>query len=158
MDKITVAAWRKSYRGAIPDEVVDAQQTGPRGDFFRSQLPSEPPFHTAVATVGSAVVGYVHVGPNRDGDEAPPFEIWGLYVAPEHHRNGIGRTLLRHAIGWIVSAGGSEATLWTLRDVGSTRRFYEAMGGVWDRAEKSETVGGAPLAHVRYLFEFSEES
>jgi len=156
MDEITVAAWRTSYRGAVPDAVVDAQQTGPRGDFFRFQLPSEPPFHTAVATAGSAVVGYVHVGPNSDEDDSLSFEIWGLYVAPEHQRSGIGRTLIHHAFGWIMSVGGSEATLWTLRDVGPTRRFYEAMGGVWDQAEKSETVDGSTLTQVRYRFRLSE--
>jgi len=156
MDEITVAAWRTSYRGAVPDAVVEAQHTGPRGDFFRSQLPSEPPFHIAVATAGSAVVGFVHVGPNRDDDDPLLSEIWGLYVAPEHQRSGVGRTLILHAFKWIESVGGSEATLWTLRDVDSTRRFYEAMGGVWDRAEKSETVGGAVMAQVRYRFRFSD--
>ncbi len=156
MDEITVEAWQASFRGSVPDDVVEGQHTGPRGDFFRSHLPSGPPSHTAVATEGGTVIGYVHVGPSRDEDGKGLLEVWGLYVSPRHHRRGVGRTLMQHAIQWIESAGHSEMTLWTLSDVASARRFYEAMGGQWDLANKSESVRGHDLALVRYRFRLSE--
>ena len=156
MDELTVVAWRKSFRGAIPASVIDAQRPGPRGDYFRSALPSLPPYHTAVVTDEGRVVGYVHTGPNRDDDDAGESEIWGLYVDPGHQRRGFGRTLMEHALEWVGSQGYSEVTLWTLKDVLTTRRFYEAMGGRVDPIERSVSIHGTDLQEVRYRFRLSE--
>jgi GNAT superfamily N-acetyltransferase len=152
MDEITVEAWQSCFKGAVPDEVLDAQEVGPRGDYFRSHLPAEPPYFTLVASDDGTVVGYIHLGPCRDDDGGDRSEIWGLYVVPRLHRRGIGRVLLTRALEWAGAAGHSEATLWTLRDVAPTRWFYEAAGGEWDLGEKVERVGGHDLHQVRYRF------
>ena len=155
IDEITVEAWQTCFRGAVSDDLLDAQQAGQRGAYFRTHLPSEPPYLTVVAVDDDDVIGYVHVGPCRDEDSACRAEIWGLYVSPRRHRKGVGTALMRRAMGWIRSGGLSEATLWTLRDVPATRRFYEAVGGEWDLGEKSEHVRGHDLRQVRYRFRVS---
>jgi len=75
-----------------------------------------------------------------------------MYVDPDHHRRGVGRLLMGRAIEWIRDAGAG-ATLWTLRDVPGTRRFYEAMGWWADGAAKTVTMQEHPLHHVRYRFD-----
>ena len=51
-----------------------------------------------VADIGGDVVGYAYAGPYR----TRPAYRWSvedsIYVAPEHHRRGIGAALLRHLI------------------------------------------------------------
>lgn len=154
IDEITVEAWRTSFSGSVPADVLEGQQVGARADYFRSRLPSETPYQTTVAVEGETVIGYVHVAASRDDDGIGLPEISALYVSPRHHRKGVGRALVHHAMQWISATGSSEVTLWTLRDVASTRRFYEALGGRCD-LEKSEEIRGHDLPHVRYRFQIS---
>jgi GNAT superfamily N-acetyltransferase len=98
------------------------------------------------------VVGFVHAGPQRDDDLDPGrvHEVWALYVDPDRVRKGIGRDLLGWALAAIQAGPWEAATLWTLRDVPATRRFYEAQGWRTDGAEKVERAAGHPLHQIRY--------
>jgi GNAT superfamily N-acetyltransferase len=149
MADLNVRVWQVSFRGAVADEVIDQQDPTPRARFFAEHLPSTPPSFTEVAIEDDVIVGFVHVGPNRDPDAADLLEVYGLYVDPDQHRRGIGTVLMRRALEWIGTTG-TGATLWTLRAVAATRRFYEAMGWHPDGTTKTETAGDHPLHQVRY--------
>lgn len=56
-------------------------------------------------------------------------EIGALYVAPEHHGQGIGGALLRTAASELVTLGFSALHLGVLTANLRARSFYEAMGG-----------------------------
>ncbi len=151
---LIVCAWQVSFRDAIPAEVIDRRDPSQLAAYFSECLPSESPFMTVVADDGDQVAGFVHVGPNRDEDAASLAEVYGIYVDPDRHRQGIGRLLMSHALDWIATRSAEGATLWTLRNVPATRRFYVSMG--WHADGTTKTVmfaGGHPIDEVRYRWD-----
>jgi GNAT superfamily N-acetyltransferase len=66
-------------------------------------------------------------GPGAGGDGA---HLEQLSVHPDHGGHGIGRALLRAALGWARDAGYDELTLATYRDVPWNGPFYASEGFV----------------------------
>jgi len=103
-------------RAFIP--LADDQEDGP--SFQRSQK--------FVATIGDETVGFVGV----DG----AYLSW-LYVDPSHYRRGIGRALLRFAVGII----GPHAWTVVLAENVRARRLYESEGFVVVRTSQGSNAG-----------------
>ena len=73
-----------------------------------------------VAVEDGQVLGFA-VG-NRD-----TWNIWALFVDPDHEGRGIGRGLHQAMVAWMFEAGGQR--LWLGTDPGTrARAFYEAAG------------------------------
>jgi GNAT superfamily N-acetyltransferase len=153
---VNVRAWRVSFRSVLEDEVLDAQEVEPRARYFRENLPDPPGSWTRVATARGRVVGFSHVGPNRDEDldAAQIAELYGLYVDPFWQGRRVGRRLMAEVIDNLRTAGYRAASLWTLRDQMDTRRFYERAGWRTDGQTKiPRSSSGHPIPQVRYLLE-----
>jgi GNAT superfamily N-acetyltransferase len=143
-------AWQAAYRGALPDEMLDALpldeerwQAIARGEAGEERL--------WVAFGGGKVVGYCHTGPSRDADApAERDEVYGLYVEPDLIGFGVGNTLFERAIADLHQRGAQTVTLWVLESAARSRRFYEVAGFAPDGARRDECEGVAGAATVRY--------
>jgi ribosomal protein S18 acetylase RimI-like enzyme len=111
---------------------------------------------TYLAETGDELLGFVTIGPSRDPDvdAACVGEIRGIYLAPEHWRQGIGTYLLMQGQRLLKRRGYTEVTLWVLATNVQARRFYEAMGFRLEGATK-ELSFGAVLQAVRYIKDLS---
>jgi ribosomal protein S18 acetylase RimI-like enzyme len=96
------------------------------------------------------------IGGCRDEDvhQTVTGEIWGIYLAPQHWRQGIGRILCDYGENLLSRRGYRIATLWVFGGNERARRFYEAMGYTVDGASKVIDLG-EPLEAVRYRKELS---
>lgn len=148
--RVHVAAWREAYRGIVPDSHFERFTVEARTERFRQSL-AEGSEETYVAEAGGEIAGLLTLGGCRDADldEGTMGEIWGIYLAPEHWRQGIGTTLCREGEGLLAARGYSAAVLWVLEANEQARRFYEALGFQADGAKK-EVHLVAPLTAVRY--------
>jgi len=155
--RLHVDAWRVAYRGLVPDSRLDGMDYERRAARFREQLgghgletgPSKA--ETYVAERGGEVLGFVTLGACRDAGVDPQRvgEIWGIYLGPQHWRQGAGTRLCRFAEQLLASRGYEEVKLWVLAGNSRARRFYAAMGFVADGASKVLDLD-APLEAVRY--------
>ena len=155
--RLHVDAWRVAYRGLVPDSRLDRLDYERRAERFREQLgghgletgPSKA--ETYVAERGGAILGFVTLAACRDADvDAQRVgEVWGIYLAPQHWRQGAGSRLCRFAERLLASRGYGEIKVWVLAGNSRARRFYEAMGFVADGASKELDLD-APLEAVRY--------
>jgi ribosomal protein S18 acetylase RimI-like enzyme len=143
-------AWQASYRGHLPDAVLDALpldeerwQAIARGEAGEERL--------WVAFAGGKVVGYCHTGPSRDPD-APPGrgEVYALYVEPDLIGFGVGNSLFERAVTDLRERGSEAVTLWVLESAERARRFYEVAGFTPDGARRDECEGIAGAPTVRY--------
>ncbi len=137
----------------MPDEVVagfdvEAQQRMWRESFAREWRPGSAMY---VAEAGGAVVGFVGVGPCRDGEEvvAGVGELFTIYVIPERWSTGAGRALIERAEASMRESGFTEARLWVLEGNERAERFYRAAGWRAD-GRKTADFQGAEVAEVRY--------
>jgi ribosomal protein S18 acetylase RimI-like enzyme len=147
---VHVDSWRSAYRGLVPDEFLDSLDYCQRSRRFREALAAGSE-ETYLAEEDGEPIGILTLGACRDADvdQATAGEIWGIYLAPQHWRKGLGRAIFQRAEQMLQARGYTLATLWVLEGNQQARRFYEAMGFETDGASRLHNLG-APLKAIRY--------
>ena len=146
--RIQVETWQSAYRGMISDDFLDAMSVEER-TYRWSEILQRPEQATFVAEVeGQGIVGFASGGPEREGREDFRGELFGLYVLPERHGQGIGRQLVATFAQWLLNSGFESMMVWTLAD-NPFRRFYEHLGGKLF-CEKDIEIGEQKLVEVAY--------
>ncbi len=155
--RVHVDSWRAAYRGLVPESRLQGFDYHWRTERFRQSLATEAE-ETYVALVDEQIVGFLTIGAARDWDvdRQRTGEIWGIYLAPTHWRQGIGRQLADEAETMLRSRGYQDIILWVLEGNHAARRFYEALGFRLDGESKLVDLG-APLKAVRYRKTISKE-
>ena len=143
--------WRSSYRGLVPDALLDGLAPTRWENGWRRGFESLDPTRVVhVAELAGRIVGFAGGGRVRPG--APPGyigEVYTLYVHPDQQGRGIGRRLLQAAARGLAERGLVPIVIWTLSNNPRSRGFYEARGGVVI-GEKRETFDGYELLEVGY--------
>jgi GNAT superfamily N-acetyltransferase len=149
--KMHAATWRTSYRGLVPDALLDGLADDRWENGWRRAFESLDPTRVVhVAQVGGRIVGFAGGGRARPG--APPGytgEVYALYVHPSQQGQGIGRRLLKAAAEGLVERGLVPVVIWTLFNNPQSRGFYASRGGVVI-GEKREPFDGYELHEVGY--------
>lgn len=142
--------WRATYRGLMPDEVVD----GLSAEAFRPVWESVTAAYAAgtvpadgrgflVALAGAEPLGFCMHGPARDEDAPCSHQVWSLNVAPERHGTGLADQLL------TASIGDRAAYLWVAQGNARAVGFYERHG--FRRDGVVETEGAHGVAEMRMV-------
>ena len=146
------ASWRTSYRGILPDAVLERIDVDQRIATWRKVL-ADRAVLTLVAydTTHRDIVGFCDAGRTRR-DSPYAAEVYRIYI--EHHakRHGLGREMFEHVTGWLRSQHLSSLIIWVLDDNHHARRFYEAMGGRAASRVPSQ-VSGFPVVELAYVWD-----
>jgi len=147
---VHVASWQETYRGLMPDALLDGLSVERREAQWRDWLAdrSGDRFVRALRVPGGDIAGFVLTGPPRDLDFADR-EISALYLLAAWQGAGHGRALLAAAVEGAVDRRATALGFWVLSDNVRARRFYEAAGAV-AVAARSEILGGAAIAELGY--------
>lgn len=163
--EIRVAGWRSAYAGLMEQHVLDALDPAAEAERRRREWGTRPST-TAVASLGGAVVGFVMTCPYRGEADQPDWpadphagEVAALYVDPAVHGQGVGRSLLSHALAQLAVDGSTVARLWTLAGNTRARRVYAAAGFidespagvVTDYTPRGGTRATPEVRYSRYL-------
>lgn len=150
--------WLASYRGLIPDAVLDDLVLETTVQRWAGFLAQAQPIDAAgrrrdirhvVAVVDGDVVGFVCVGPSRDRAADEIGEIVAIYVDPDRKGQGVGSALLTTAHRILRNAGFGRAILWTLSGNEPTIGFYRKHGWELDGETKLEGDGDRAIHEVR---------
>jgi ribosomal protein S18 acetylase RimI-like enzyme len=151
---VHVASWRGTYRGTVPDEVLDGPDLAAGRLRLWQRLLSEPGPRTSTVVAqrpDAAVLGFAHTAPARDDDAGEDTgELLMIYVDPAAWGAGAGRALVAAAVDGLRQARFTTATLWVLEGNGRARRFYERAGWAPDGTHKDDVLAGTPIREVRY--------
>ena len=140
IERVRTDTWRATYRGLMPDELLDRLQPIPsrRRDHL-TRLP--PDQFSLVVEDGDEIVGYCAGGRSRSDAERFPGEVYAIYILPAYQGRGAGREMLTVAAAELLRRGWRAMIIWVLRENTSARRFYERMGGRYVRDEERELEG-----------------
>ena len=123
MATIHIDAWRTAYRGLVPDSFLASLDHGQRKERFRESLETGARDTYIIEHEDAAI------GPCRDDDldAQSTGEIWGIYLAPAHWRQGIGTQVCRKAEQTLRDRGFGRIVLWVFEGAtppgGSTKRW-----------------------------------
>ncbi len=147
---IHVASWQHTYRGILPDRLLDSLRQSERATLWSSWLKS-PGFQAFVADEEGDVLGFTAICPARPiaGPPAHAFEITHLYVDARAQGRGVGTRLLRQAL--AAAEESSVVLLWVLEANQKARVFYEHFGFSRDGATHSDPAFlGNDARELRY--------
>lgn len=147
---VHVAAWRATYRGLFPDEVLDGLSVDEfaKRHTARITAPNPADARVWVAETPRGIVGFSIGGSARDADLPPGSgEVYAIYLLPDALGRGIGRDLFTKSLATLREQGKPEVVVWVAEANARARRFYESAGLALDptAAPKSAVWQGRDL-------------
>lgn len=138
---VHVASWLTTYRGLMPDSILDNINLERRTANMERFIASQPENAiTYLVEKGGVIVGFAQCGPNRDPNTDPDYagELYGIYLLQEWQQKGIGRQLVQAVTSFLLSNRLESMIVWALSSNWPARRFYEALGGSFIREREIE--------------------
>ncbi len=148
--RVHVAAWRETYAGLLPQEMIDGQTLEERAALWRSLVEPGGPTVLVVESEGE-IVGFGSAGPAREPALGTSGEVTAIYLLDPAKRRGAGRLLMRRLFDALAADGHETAGLWVLASNVPAIAFYEAMGGT--RGDAVKDAATPALLHVSYRFD-----
>ena len=129
--ELHVAAWRETYRGLMPDRVLDSLSASARAEQWRSGLVrgAKGPLVFVVEAADGSLCGFGAAGPSQDSPLGWQAEIYALYLLRSSQRRGIGTALLRRLWAELQARNRRKVGLWVLTTNADARAFYARLGG-----------------------------
>ncbi|MGG5461131.1 N-acetyltransferase family protein [Clostridium sp. B9] len=147
--KIHSNSWKVSYKGIIPDEILDNFNIEKKQRYFERVI-KDGLEENAVILSNNEVIGFICIGKCRDTDKTDSYgEVWGIYLLPEYFGRGVGTKLINWGLGELRNRGYKKVTLWVLEDNIKARKFYEKVGFKHDGTIKEINIGKS-LNEYRY--------
>ncbi len=146
-DRIALAelhaeAWRYAYRGIIPGVTLERMIARRGPSWWASR--TGPRHRALLLEFDGRIVGYAMFGACRICSSPQMGEISELYVKPECHGTGFGRSLFVEVRRRLRARKLKGLLVWALADNDLACGFYEAMGGQ-ERFRTFEMLGGVRL-------------
>ena len=142
---VHVTAWQETYRGLMPDSVLEALSVERRARQWRETLQDvTSAYHsTLVAEHAGKIVGFVNYGREREGDKEYAGELFAIYILKSFQEQGLGRLLFQNAANGLLALNLTSMLVWVLSH-NPYQKFYGRLGGVYLR-EKTIQIGDAVL-------------
>jgi GNAT superfamily N-acetyltransferase len=159
LGRISGRAWEATYRGMIPDGVLD-EWIASAGDGWRQALEHPEPDSSTrswVAVRDGALLGFAVTSPARSNWLPPPEgagELTNLYLDPDAIGSGVGRPLFERAAGDLRDRGFNPLVVWAFRDNLPAQGFYEHMGLTIDVPDHAWLLGGVACPIVRFRLDW----
>ena len=142
---VAEAGWRHAYQGLLSPEEIDdalAQWYSPEAMARRLERGG-----LDVAASNEQLVGFIQHGPTGDG----AYEVYALYVRPDHIGSGVGWALWRRANTAAAERGAHEIELWVLDGNQIGLAWYDRQGGV-QVGQRSIAMRHGEHRELRYRF------
>lgn len=145
---VHITAWEHTYRGVLPDDVLDSQTLDWRREQWYARLQDpRSKVHHRVAVRDRMVVAFIA----WILEPGPVTEIQALYIRPDHIGTGVGKALMFAAFEEVAKTHRA-ARLWVLVDNRNAQGFYEKHGWQPEEQEKTVMFGDTPKRLRSYVY------
>jgi GNAT superfamily N-acetyltransferase len=153
--EIQVAAWRNSYAGLLPADVLADLNPAQFAAQWRAALiaPGEARNRVMVALAGRTLVGFAAITASDDPDADPQRDalIAELAIKPEATRAGHGPRLLNAVVDTVRADGFSRVTVWINSTDDVLRAFYTEAGWAPDGAHRELDLYGDESVRIKQI-------
>lgn len=155
--KVHIDTWKACYKGIVPDDYLASFNYEARTKGWEEGLSDSSQLNFIAEDEGE-VIAWVTFGVNRDKRAENIFEIYGLYVLPEHWGSGVGLSLFNAAVFALEREKLSAITLWVLEENARAISFYKTNGFQLDGGTEKIEIGGVELTELRFEKQYSKKS
>lgn len=152
---VQVRAWRSSYAGVLPEELLASMEPGEVAEAWREAMlaPPDARHRVLVALEHDTVRGFAVTGPSPDPDSDPVAdgELTEIVVDPEHRGRGHGSRLLQACVDTLRADRFVRGTTWLAGADDATRAFLETAGWGPDGAHRTLDLTGDGQHQVRQV-------
>jgi ribosomal protein S18 acetylase RimI-like enzyme len=152
---VQVAAWRATYDGVLPRELLDGLPADEFAAHWEKSIatPKEARQRVLVALARASVRGFTTTAPSTDEDADPgrDGEIGELVVDPTARGAGHGSRLLHAAIDTMRSDRFTRATTWLSSTNDDLRGFLASQGWAADGAFRQLDLDGDGAVTVKQI-------
>jgi GNAT superfamily N-acetyltransferase len=150
--RVHTDSWQTSYRGILPDNVLDRIDVGQRTASRRQILSRREGFHlVAYDLTHGDIVGLCDAGASRRSVPQQG-EVYAIYLAHRAKRHGLGQEMFDRVKAWLVANQMPSMIVWVLENNHHARRFYEAQGGI-PGGRLRTAVAGHPVVELSYIWD-----
>ncbi len=147
--RVQIDSWRTTYKGLMPDEILDNLSVERRTQQWHSTLTEYADRNFLfVAEHDRQIVGFVSGGPERDHEPDFDGELYAIYLLQDHQGKGIGRKLTTRLADTLIQKGFTSMLVWVLRE-NPARKFYKTLGGKYV-SEMEASMGDTKIVEVSY--------
>jgi ribosomal protein S18 acetylase RimI-like enzyme len=152
---VQVRAWRSSYAGLLPAEVLAALDADQIAEGWRQSLatPQDARNRVLVALERNLVTGFLVTGPSSDPDSDPVAtgELADLTVDPHKRGAGHGSRLLQAGADTLVADRFTHAVMWLPAADDMLRSFLTSAGWGPDGAHRTLDLMGDGTTTVKQV-------
>ncbi len=151
--KVHIDSWRTSYADLVPAAFLAGMSYQDREAAWVDTLVTRNPqtCNFVVETNEGEILGFAGGGPEREGDQIYPGELYYVYLLQQYQRRGLGQLLVAAVAQRLLADEFNSMLLWVLKDNHPARRFYESLGGeLIGQKVQDITIGGAKFVEVAY--------
>lgn len=152
--EVHVRAWRETYRGIMPDKVLDDLSVEGGAQKWSAAVAGlsekRQVLSVAVDDLG-AIVGFAAGGPTREAELTTSGEVYAINLVMQATRKELGTRLMLAMADGLIGHGFADAGLWVLEKNLGARWFYESLGGSI-AARQERDSGGEMLAELGYVW------
>lgn len=146
--RVHIDSWLTTYRGLIPDTVLDNLSSERRRDWWQDIVIGPQKVDVVVADDSGQVAGFAYFGAEREKDPVYHGELYAIYLLKDYQKKGLGRLLFKATADGLLTRGLNNMIVWVL-STNPARRFYEKLGGIYLR-DKPEKFGEVTLQESAY--------
>ena len=152
---VHITSWRETYRGLLPDELLDGLRQDDRVELWSKIIASNdhnPTNAQFVADSAGEIVGFGSCGLGRSKEcvaAGYKGEISTLYILKPYQNCGLGSAIFQRIAKHLVGTGVDTTSLWVLGTNAHARKFYERLGGVAFK-ERSDNHRGCSTTEIAY--------
>jgi GNAT superfamily N-acetyltransferase len=150
ISRVHVESWRTTYRGIVPDHVLDSLNLERNSIRWREMLSNMGEMKCLLVAENSQghIIGFAAGGPNRELRTGFNGELYAIYILESYHGRNIGKKLVLKIADWLYRHKYTSMMVWVL-EKNPAKHFYESMGGLFVSKKKIE-IGQALLEEVSY--------
>ncbi len=131
---VQVKSWETTYPGLLPDEVIKSRTVESRTkkltEFWPDLETSTKRCVLVAETKEGKIVGFVVGGRSFDNNLSYEGEVYSIYIIKEYQNKGLGTTLMKEAVKYLVNLGFKTMIIWVLKGNKQASLFYEKLGGI----------------------------
>ena len=153
---VQVRSWNTTYRGLLPDEIIDARTVESRIENmtthwkgFEGDLVSRIVLVAENDTKG--IIGFAAGGDIFHKGYSYDSEGYAFYILEEYQQQGVGTLLMDELVTFLVSMNFKSMIIWVL-EKNPACEFYAKLGGI-EKERKKDKYGEKEFLLIGFVWE-----